>query len=159
MPRVLIGFVDRIVRVFGHCFRIAPQGPPKVRYKAIEVVDSFSGGRVWAIQEHRAGAKERLDIILDVAEPFPNKIGDCGLSTKPREGRFHAGAYTGSIMITHPGRSSTPAGGSIMERSWNGYRFCAVRLTTRASSSHTPASVKASSVDRTSFDRSGFVCG
>ena len=88
MPRVLIGFVDRIVRVFGHCFRIAPQGPPKVRHKAIEVVDSLSGRRVGAIQEHRAGAKERLHVVLDVPKPLPDQMGHARFSAEPREGRF-----------------------------------------------------------------------
>jgi len=63
------------------------------------------------------------------------------------------GVSRGWMTIRHPGASrdsgSSPA-----------HTFAArVYSTTRASSRHTPAAVRASSVDRMSLDRSGGVCG
>ena len=88
MPRVLIGFIHGIVRVLRDRFRFVLECPPEVRHKAIKIVDGFGRRRVRPIQQYSAGAEERLDVVLDVAESIPDQFSNARLTTEPRERGF-----------------------------------------------------------------------
>ena len=86
---VQIVFVHRPIRELGHLVGMGLERAPEVGEQSVLIVDRL--GRwfvVGAGQEHGAAAEERLDVIGDLAEAFPDQWGDPGLAAEVREGCF-----------------------------------------------------------------------
>ena len=83
MPCVLICLVYRPIGGIGHCIGIVLQRTPEVSHHAVEVIYRLDTCLCWPSEQYRATSKERLDVILHVAETFPNKRGNLRFSTKP----------------------------------------------------------------------------
>ena len=90
MPRVLIGFVYRVVRISRNFVWVVLKCPPEVRNKAIGVVDRFGFWLVWSRKQHCARAIEGLAIIRNIPKALPNKRSNRPLAAKVRKGRSQA---------------------------------------------------------------------
>ena len=103
MPCVLICLVYRPIGGIGHCIGIVLQRTPEVSHHAVEVIYRLDTCLCWPSEQYRATSKERLDVILHVAETFPNKRGNLRFSAET----------TGKVILNqarfHPHRRSAPS--------------------------------------------------
>ena len=100
VPRVLIGFIHRPIRIPGNHIRGILQSTPEICNHAIEVVDSFSLRQGRPRQQDCARAKKRLDIIRHVAKARPNSRGAARFTAEPRERRSEVN-HLFSDFFTH----------------------------------------------------------
>ena len=83
MPSVLVSLVYRPIGGVGNRVWVMLERTPKVGHHAVEVIYRLDTCLCWPSEQYRATSKERLDVILHVAETFPNKRGNLRFSTKP----------------------------------------------------------------------------
>jgi hypothetical protein len=92
MPRVLVSFVHRVIRVTRHCIGIALQRPPEVSHHTIEVVYRLRAERSVrgrSSEQYGTTSEKRFNQILHVSEPLPNQVGDFAFTAEsPGERRF-----------------------------------------------------------------------
>lgn len=115
-----VGFIDGPVGSLRHTLRVGLQRAPEVCQESISVVDGLgeahTGAPVGTPEQHRTAAEERLDIVLDRAEPLPNLGRDRRLATEPRERGFEVHAVPraaspltdGAVTICGPWVSTSP---------------------------------------------------
>lgn len=66
-------FIDRPIDIAGNLIGTSGDGAPEVRHKAVKVIDCLYAGHVRPREQHRAGTKERFDIILRLAQARPDR--------------------------------------------------------------------------------------
>jgi hypothetical protein len=90
-PQVLgvkIGLGDNIIRPLRHGLGLCSHRTPEIYKVAVEVVYRLDPA-AWPgrSEQHGAGTKKRLDVVLDVSEPRPNEIDNSAFPAKIRERR------------------------------------------------------------------------
>ena len=92
VSRVEVRFAHGPRRRVGHRVRVAGDSAPRVAEEPVEVVDRLAVVRpisdVRATEEHREGARERLDVVVDVPERSPYRFCGVGLAAEPRPRRL-----------------------------------------------------------------------
>ena len=87
-----IGLAHGPRRRVGHRVRVAGDSAPSVAEEPVEVVDRLAVVRpisdVRPSQEHREGARERLDVVVYVPERSPYRLRSVGLAAEPDKRRL-----------------------------------------------------------------------
>ena len=80
-----ISLVDRVCGVLRGGIWIGSNSAPEVRKQAVSIIDRFAFGGVGAGKQYRSTTKERLNIMFNVSQGFPDNGRNLGFAAKPYE--------------------------------------------------------------------------
>jgi hypothetical protein len=83
MAREQVGFVDWPIGVVRDLVRGGLDRPPEVTQVRVGVVDCLEVTDARAVEQDGQRTGERLDVVLNVADPGPDLAGAAGLPPEP----------------------------------------------------------------------------